>query len=79
MFAWKALKHTAFHEYERELCTKIERRSIGCHCTPIHGTFLLVLVYKRLRISSTTSVVLAVPPKSGLRSLPSSKFPSTAA
>jgi len=35
--------------------------------------------YKRLRISSTTCVVVAVPPKSGLNSFPSSRLPSTAA
>jgi hypothetical protein len=36
-------------------------------------------IYSRLKISSTTWVVVAVPPKSGLSNFPSSKLPSTAA
>src|SRR5690606_15120752 len=35
-------------------------------------------VYKRFKMSSTTSVVLAFPPRSGVNTLPSKRFPSTA-
>lgn len=44
-----------------------------------YGILFTHHIYNRLRISSTTSVVKAVPPKSGLKNLPSSKLASTAA
>jgi hypothetical protein len=79
IFALQALKSSACHEYKIVDVYKIDEQRLRCHCTSRQGTFLFIQAYKRLRISSTTSVVVAVPPKSGLRSLPASKFPSTAA
>lgn len=77
MVALAALKNSAFRE--GDVCenrrTEIQ---MSWYLFP-SATFIFTPVYKRLRMSSTTSVVVAVPPKSGLRSLPSSRFPSTAA
>ena len=66
-------------------CTKLDLKKIVMY--HLHRAFSMNQqtflyrqhIYKRLKMSSTTSVVVAFPPKSGLSSLPSSRLPSTAA